>query len=576
VNPTVQHIDFFPWNENFNTGITVIDEQHLCLVVLLNKLASHIAIKSAVPTLNEIFNELADYSTFHFKTEEDIWLTHLSDEDELTEHNKGHNEFLIYLSHLRDSENTSSENVIENILLFLSRWLAKHILGDDKYMILLITALQKGMSVESAKKQATESMDNSANILIDIMFSIFSSVADNTLLLMREISARKKSELEVKEQLNFIEQLVEAVPSPLFYKDEKGHYLGCNRAFEQYTGSSRKEIIGKSVYELSPKKLADQYYATDKALFEHHGTQTYEAKVRSVSGEYRDVMFSKATFTKVDGKLGGLVGVILDITERKKAEEQITMLAFYDVLTQLPNRRLLTDRLGQRIAASRRSGRYSALIFLDLDNFKPLNDSHGHATGDLLLIEVANRLKGCVRKIDTVARFGGDEFVVILGNLNTEKEKSVLLAQGIAEKIRARLSAPYYLNVINAGLPVRTVEHHCSASIGIAMFINHEGNQEDIMKQADIAMYAAKAHGRNSVHFYEPDSDAGEPLTEAGLQDPKTGLQYPEVRVLDSETRALLTETCEPDSKTRAPLTKADLQNPKTGEALIEFRAPLS
>ncbi|MBL0167233.1 MAG: PAS-domain containing protein [Propionivibrio sp.] len=200
---------------------------------------------------------------------------------------------------------------------------------------------------------------------------------------------------------------------------------------------------------------------------------------------------------------GGFVTIYIDITERKQMEDQVHQMAFYDTLTRLPNRRLLDDRLSQSMAASKRSACYGALMFLDLDNFKPLNDLHGHAVGDLLLIEAAERLKACVREVDTVARFGGDEFVVMIGDLDADKNESMAQARLIAEKIRVTLSAPYLLTIRHEGKAETRVEHHCTASIGVALFINHEASQDDILKWADSAMYEAKEAGRNLVRFYE-------------------------------------------------------------------------
>jgi diguanylate cyclase (GGDEF)-like protein len=185
------------------------------------------------------------------------------------------------------------------------------------------------------------------------------------------------------------------------------------------------------------------------------------------------------------------------------AEEQIHNLAFYDALTLLPNRRLLNDRLSRAMAASHRSGCYGAVMFLDLDNFKPLNDTYGHDVGDLLLIEATDRLKSCVRETDTVARFGGDEFVVMLSELNLDKTESTTQAHTVAEKIRAVLAEPYLLRLRHEGGADTIVEHPCTASIGVVVFINHEKSQEDILKWADAAMYQAKASGRNSIRFYD-------------------------------------------------------------------------
>ncbi|MDO8310598.1 MAG: diguanylate cyclase [Sideroxyarcus sp.] len=193
--------------------------------------------------------------------------------------------------------------------------------------------------------------------------------------------------------------------------------------------------------------------------------------------------------------------VLTDISERIKNEEKIRQLAFYDALTQLPNRRLLSDRLDQAMAASKRSGHYVALMFLDLDNFKPLNDSHGHDMGDLLLVEAAHRITRCLREIDTVARFGGDEFVVLLSELNAERAESAAEAGIVAEKIRTVLAEVYQLS------PQHEVElvHHCTSSIGVVLFIDHEDRPDDILKKADKAMYQAKTGGGNRIHFFKPD-----------------------------------------------------------------------
>ena len=182
--------------------------------------------------------------------------------------------------------------------------------------------------------------------------------------------------------------------------------------------------------------------------------------------------------------------------------EKIRNLAFHDALTQLPNRNLLKDRMEQAMAASKRSGRFGALMFLDLDNFKSLNDAHGHGAGDLLLVEGARRLNSCVREADTVARFGGDEFVVVLNELDVDKDKSTARAIIVAEKIRAALAEPYVLKIQQAHGAEITIEHHCTSSIGVVLFVNHEASAEDILKWADIAMYQAKEAGRNLIRLH--------------------------------------------------------------------------
>ncbi len=202
------------------------------------------------------------------------------------------------------------------------------------------------------------------------------------------------------------------------------------------------------------------------------------------------------------GNLLYLRGTIQDITDRKKMEEHMRQLAFYDPLTKLPNRRLINDRLSQTMAMSKRSACHSALMFLDLDNFKPINDIHGHDFGDLLLIEVAARLKNCVREMDTVGRLGGDEFVVLINELDTHQEASIEQAELIAEKIRIAMAEPYRLTIQHQGMADVTVEHRCTASIGVVVFVSDTSSQSDILKWADLAMYQAKESGRNAIRFY--------------------------------------------------------------------------
>ena len=216
------------------------------------------------------------------------------------------------------------------------------------------------------------------------------------------------------------------------------------------------------------------------------------------------VAYSQKWRHAADDTKNALTQLNLEMAERQKAEEQVRHLAFYDDLTQLPNRWLLNQRLQQAISASKRKGHFGAVMFLDLDNFKPLNDAHGHAVGDLLLIEVAARLTSCVRETDTVARFGGDEFVVMLGELAPEYKASMAQANRVAAKIHAALSQPYRLPVQLDGHTKGVVEHYCSVSIGVTLFNSDQSTQDDILKCADMAMYQAKEAGRNQVRFYAP------------------------------------------------------------------------
>ena len=282
--------------------------------------------------------------------------------------------------------------------------------------------------------------------------------------------------------------------------DPKGRRIYNSPSYIQFFGSKRDLRGSDSFTEIHPDDRERVRNAFNDTVKTGRGRQL-EYRMVINDGSVR-IMESRGNVIRDhEGKVTRVVVVSHDITERKHMENQVRQMAFHDALTQLPNRRLLSDRLNQTMAASARSGYYGALMFLDLDNFKPLNDQHGHDVGDLLLIEVAERLKNCVREMDTVARFGGDEFVVMISELSLGKAESLAEAGIIAEKIRHRLGEPYWLTVKRRGRKDDTVEHRCTATIGVALFVNHDANPDKILKCADAAMYRAKESGRNRVCF---------------------------------------------------------------------------
>ncbi len=224
-----------------------------------------------------------------------------------------------------------------------------------------------------------------------------------------------------------------------------------------------------------------------------------EFTVIPADGSPARITHSVATMeTDARGRPLMVLGFVQDISKARMMEERVRQLAFLDPLTALPNRRLLLDRMGQALAVNRRSKLFGALIYLDLDNFKPLNDQHGHGAGDMLLMEVALRLNSCVRAVDTVSRIGGDEFVVLLGDLTAQQAQAAEQANRLAEKIRVALAAPYLLP---AGIDSETIEHRCSASIGVVLIEPQHQSVEGLLKWADAAMYRAKEEGRDRVSF---------------------------------------------------------------------------
>jgi diguanylate cyclase (GGDEF)-like protein len=237
---------------------------------------------------------------------------------------------------------------------------------------------------------------------------------------------------------------------------------------------------------------AEAFVRRVQYLYEHCDEKSRE-EIQMKDGRTLDRY--SAAITGADGKYDGRVWYFRDITERKQAADKIEHLAFYDPLTSLPNRRLLRDRLRHSIAASERHQNFGAVLFLDLDNFKVINDSKGHDIGDLLLVDVAQRLQACVREGDTVARLGGDEFIVILEKLSEDREQAAAQTSVISDKILVALSQPYLL---------ATYEYLCSVSIGISLFRSREATVGELLKRADTAMYQAKSAGRNTRRFYDP------------------------------------------------------------------------
>jgi diguanylate cyclase (GGDEF)-like protein/PAS domain S-box-containing protein len=306
----------------------------------------------------------------------------------------------------------------------------------------------------------------------------------------------------LREQKEFFHLIAENIGDFIAVLDRDGKRLYTSPSYRKFFAPSSDMHGTDSFNEIHP----DDQERVKQVFRETVQTgigRRIDYRMLMADGSVRELESVASVIKDRKGQVERVVLVAHDITERKQMEDHVRQLAFHDALTELPNRRLLKDRLTQAMAASARSHCYGSLMFLDLDNFKALNDTHGHEVGDLLLIEVANRLKCCVRQADTVARFGGDEFVVMISELDAGKEESAAQAQVIAEKIRCTLSEPYLLTIETAGKAERTVEHRCSVSLGVAFFISHEASQEEILKWADEAMYQAKEAGRNSIRFYD-------------------------------------------------------------------------
>jgi diguanylate cyclase (GGDEF)-like protein/PAS domain S-box-containing protein len=321
--------------------------------------------------------------------------------------------------------------------------------------------------------------------------------------------------------------------------DAKTVILRVNQAFTESTGYKAEEAVGQTPRILKSDRHSADFYREMWETIRDTGIWRGEIWDRRKNGEIYPKWLTVTAVKNTDGVVTHYVGSHIDITERKAAEEKINNLAFYDPLTQLPNRRLLMDRLQHALAASARGGSKGALLFIDLDNFKTLNDTLGHEVGDLLLQQLAQRLTSCVREGDTVSRLGGDEFVLVLENLSEQALDAATHAENISEKIKAAL---------NQSCKLGLHEYKCTSSIGVTVFDGYQSPIEELMKQADIAMYQAKKAGRNAVCFYDQqmqENISARVLLESELHkafEQQQFLLYYQIQV-DSSSRPLGAET---------------------------------
>lgn len=596
--------EVFPWNDNFETKIPLIDEQHKELVLLLNKLASHLANQADALELNSVFDELADYADYHFKSEEMIWKKYFSEDAWYAEHEKTHHSFIAKVLALK-AECQPLDVVISDIIRFLTHWLAYHILNTDRRMAITVLAIDSGMSMQQAKNHSDITMSDSIEALIDTVMMMYDSLSTRTMELMREKTARLRAEAALKlneDRWNFIMEssgdevwdwdVIQGevyrsdnslAISNLFSADEKlieqsakihpddlmrvrsdlqrhiegktEHFINEHRVLNQ-DGSchwvlTRGKVISRSLegeplrmigthiniterdigallYQNSSEGMivsdANGVVITVNPAFttitgytlhdvvgqppkmlgsENHDRQFYQAMWRTIksTGHWQGEIWSQRKNDEIypgwltinsiynpDNSVHYRIGLLSDITDRKLGEEVIWKQANFDQLTELPNRQMFYDRFTSEVKAAHREQKKLALLFIDLDRFKEVNDSLGHSVGDALLVEVAERLNSCVRETDLVARLGGDEFTILLCGLDSPN-----IIMRIVQDILQKVQTPF---VIGAELL------YVSASIGITLYPDDGTDRESLLRNADQAMYQAKSSGRNRSSFF--------------------------------------------------------------------------
>jgi len=311
---------------------------------------------------------------------------------------------------------------------------------------------------------------------------------------LHDVSERKHTE-----EILRIAAVTFETQEAILITDAHANILRVNQAFQDITGYVAEEVIGQNPRMFQSGRHDQAFYQAMWSELLNTGNWSGEVWDRRKSGGIYPKAITITAVYDAQHQVTHYVAVFRDISRRKQSEQEIHQLAFYDPLTHLPNRRMLLEHLNQAMASSMRNEQQGALLVLDLDNFKTINDSQGHAVGDLLLIEVAHRLQACLRECDSVARLGGDEFVVLVGALSSQQDEAASQAEVIAEKIRNALNKPYLLK-----------ERAClsTSSMGINLFNGHQESVEELLQHADVAMYQAKASGRNTFRFFDPKMQA--------------------------------------------------------------------
>jgi diguanylate cyclase (GGDEF)-like protein/PAS domain S-box-containing protein len=330
-------------------------------------------------------------------------------------------------------------------------------------------------------------------------------LAEHNLALSQEIKRREAIETDLQRQSEALDKTNAELriaaaafnaQEGMIVTDTRGVILSANRAFVGLTGYTMKELVGQTPRLFRSHRRDAEFYQSMWNFVRTTGGWQGDMSLRTKSGEHCARWLTISAVKNEADEVINYIGSYYDISKLKHAEEKIRELAFFDQLTGLPNRVLLIDRVRQALNANTRNKSFGALLFIDLDNFKTLNDSLGHDVGDQLLKKVAQRLSRCVRTDDTVARFGGDEFVVLLANLGTQKAKAAALqAEAIGEKILAAFTETFQLD---------PYEYPCTPSVGVTLFSPEDRNVDELLKRADLAMYDAKTAGRNGLRFFDP------------------------------------------------------------------------
>jgi len=370
----------------------------------------------------------------------------------------------------------SEQTAVKALKAGAADYLSKDI--DANYLKLIPITIENVLKTKATKDELTR-----------YQLGLEALVEQRTQELETEIERRK----EIEKQLRLLAITFETHES-IVITDDKANIVRVNKAFSKLTGYSASEVIGKKMNLLKSGRQPPEFYKNMWQSLLKTGEFEGELWNRNKSGRVYPEYLTITAVKDDAGNTTHYVGILTDITLQKEAETEIKKLAFYDALTSLANRRLLYNRLEHELVISKRTQYYGIIIFIDLDDFKALNDTYGHHIGDELLIQVAQRLQGILRKQDTPSRFGGDEFVILIHASDMKYDLAINHAKFITQKIQYEINKVYHLDKI---------KHHFSCSMGFTLFPDGNLTTEQVMQQADKAMYIAKHAGKNKICFYD-------------------------------------------------------------------------
>jgi len=481
----LQQEEIFPWNKNFETGIEQIDVQHQQLVYLINKLASYFAQGSLPHLIEEVLNELSDYTIYHFQYEEELWHSFLPKEEESLQHEQAHQNFIDSIIVFRERKDVSTHEMTYELLSFLTRWLAFHILDSDRHMANIVLAIQDGHTIEDAKNIAQGKLTHSTQLLISTVLTMYDQVSSKTLKLMLEINKRQQAEQCLKLFKSSFDTSLEA----MFITDQAGMMVDANVAFCTHVHQAHATIHSYRIEELIPSLF---HHTNMQQVWKHtrkHGHWAGEIYPLDAQGSQSTHWLSLSSITNNHNIITHYSGVLSSASQLIEQRNFLETEVNYDVLTRLPNRRLFHDRLHQAISNSERKQTIFAVCFLDLDGFKSINDTYGHDAGDILLCAISKQIEYAIRKTDSVARMGGDEFAILFEELNDIEDVKPVLNK-VLEHIQ---------------IPVSIGSHivHVSASMGVATYPYDSITPKGLLKKSDQAMYIAKQSGKSRIKFHQ-------------------------------------------------------------------------